>query len=119
MRRSPTSTGASSKIACSRSTTPPRRCTTSRCGRRYSATPASFAPLSSENRVDRLALPLALDPLVLDQVRLLAHPEPLEHGRGARVARLEPADHAVQIVGLERKLEHRLGRLGRVAVALV
>ena len=40
-------------------------------------------PLAVEQGVDDLALPLALDVLVLDHVRLLAHPEALEDARDA------------------------------------
>src|SRR6478736_2344971 len=53
-------------------------------------------PLTREHRVDELALPLALDPLVLDEVRLTTHPELLQHAGRASVARLESSDHAVQ-----------------------
>src|SRR3954471_7503429 len=84
-----------------------------------SATLARCAPLSSEDRVDRLAAPLALAPLVLDEVRLLTHAEPLEHAHRPRVARLDAAVDAVQAVRVERELDDRLGRLGRVAVTLV
>src|SRR4051795_146714 len=84
-----------------------------------SATLARCAPLSSEDRVDRLARPFALDELGLDQVRLLAHAEPLEHAHRRRVARLDAGADAVQAVGAERELDDCLGRLGRVAVTLV
>src|SRR3954471_2758327 len=87
--------------------------------RRCSATLARCAPLSSEDRVDRLARPLALDPVVLDQVCLLTHAKPLEHAHRRRVARLDAAADAVQPVRAERELDDRLGRLGRVAVTLV
>src|SRR5690349_10713023 len=80
---------------------------------------ARCAPLSSEDRVDRLALPLPLDPLRLDQMRLLAHAQPLEHAHRRRVARLDAAVDAVQAVRVEREPDDRLGRLGRVAVTLV
>src|SRR5690349_371815 len=87
--------------------------------RRCSATVARYAPLSSEDRVDRLARPFALDHLGLDQVRLLAHAEPLEHAHRRRVARLDAGADAVQPVRAEREFDDRLGRLGRVAMTLV
>src|SRR6476619_3759087 len=83
-----------------------------------SETLARGAPLLSEDRVDRLAVPLALAPRVLDQVRLPAHAESLKHAHRRRVARLDAAVDAVQAVRGERELDDRLGRLGRVAVTL-
>src|SRR3954471_18950118 len=77
------------------------------------------APLAREQGVDELALPLALDPFVLAQVRLAPHAELLEHARRGAVARLQPAAHAMQPVGPERDRQHAGGRLGRVAAALV
>jgi hypothetical protein len=52
-------------------------------------------PLPFEEGVDELALPLALDELVLDEVRLPAHAQPLEHPFRGRVSGLKPADHAM------------------------
>src|SRR4051794_38019130 len=88
-------------------------------GPRVRIPPPPLAPLAGEDRVDRLARPLAFDPVVLEQVRLLAHAEPLEHAHRRRVARLDARRDAVQVIAAERELEHRRGRLGRVAVALV
>jgi len=76
-------------------------------------------PLAGEDRVDELALPLALDPLVLDEVRLAAHAELLEHAGGADVAWLQPTDDTVEAESLEREREHRPRRLRRVALPLV
>src|SRR5262245_34037078 len=76
-------------------------------------------PLARQQRVDDLALPLALDPLVLDEVRLVTHPELLEDAGGATVARLEASDHAVQADDLEGKGEQRPRRLRRVAVSVM
>ena len=72
-----------------------------------------------EDRVDELALPLALDPLVLDEVRLTTHPELLQYAGRASVARLETSDHAVQPDDLEGIGEHRPRRFRRVAVSLM
>src|SRR6478672_3478331 len=77
------------------------------------------APLLLEDRVDELALPFVLHPLVLDEVCLEAHAELLEDPRGAGVARLGAADHAVQPERAERERQQRGGGLGRLSVALV
>jgi len=53
------------------------------------------------------------------EVRLLAHPELLQHSGRASVARLEPPDHAVQADDLEAKGEHRPRRFRRVAVSVM
>src|SRR5437879_2834233 len=76
-------------------------------------------PLALEDGVHQLALPLALDELVLDQVALAAHPDPLEDAGRGRVAYLQPADHAVQIEIVETQLEQRTRRLGGESPALV
>ena len=76
-------------------------------------------PGTREHRVDELALPLALDPLVLDEVRLTTHPELLQYAGRASVARLETSDHAVQPDDLEGIGEHRPRRFRRVAVSLM
>ena len=52
-------------------------------------------------------------------MRLLAHPELLQHSGRASVARLEPPDHAVQADDLEAKGEHRPRRFRRVAVPVM
>jgi len=52
-------------------------------------------------------------------VRLAPHAELLEHARRGRVARFEAAGDAVQAVVLERMVEQRARRLGRVAAAVV
>src|SRR3954464_12304193 len=76
-------------------------------------------PLALEQGVDELALPLALDPLVLAQVRLAPHPEPLQHARRRAVARFQGPADAVQPVCLEADLQHGRGGLRRIAAALV
>src|SRR2546430_16083446 len=72
-----------------------------------------------QERVDELALPLALDELVLDEVGLLPHPEPLEDARGGVVARLQAAGDAVQAKLVERQCEDHASRLGRIPAAVV
>src|SRR5262249_20070383 len=72
-------------------------------------------PLALQDRVHELALPLALHPLVLDELALEAHPELLEHAGGRGVTGLGPTDHAVKPGG-ERPVEDRAGRLRRVAL---
>ena len=95
---------------------PARRSSRSRCGSRSCASCAGPAsPLALEQGVDDLALPLALDVLVLDQVRLLAHAEALEHARRRGVARLEAPEDAVGAELVERECEERRGGLRRVA----
>src|SRR5919197_5475918 len=79
----------------------------------------SRSPFARQYGVDRLALPLALDPLVLSQLGLAAHAELFQDARGGGVARLQPAVDAVQIVGREREREDGAGRFGRVAAAVV
>ena len=49
-------------------------------------------PLTVEDREDELALPLALDPLVFDEVRLAPQAELFEHAGRRGVPRLQPAD---------------------------
>ena len=77
------------------------------------------APLPVEDRVDELALPLALDPLVLDEVRLAPQAELFEHPRRRGVPRLQPANHPVQAEAVEGDTEERPRRLGREAMAAV
>ncbi len=73
-----------------------------------------------EDGVDQLALPLALDELVLDQVALAAHPDPFENAGRGRVAR--PQDGRSRGAGRDRRrhlLEQRPGRLGGESLPLV
>ena len=66
-------------------------------------------PFVVEDRVDQLALPFVLDPFVLDQVRLLPHPQLLQDAGGRGVTCLGSADHAMQFQVLERQPEDRCG----------
>src|SRR3954447_5572177 len=91
---------------------------TSRTGTRRTL-PVQLPPLPVEERVDELALPLALDPLVLDEKRLAPHTELLEHPRGAEIAGLGPADQAVPAHRLERNRQDRPRDFCRIAAALV
>ena len=68
---------------------------------------------------DALALPLAANPLVLDQRRLAAHARPLQHAARRHVARFETAAHAVQLDLVEGDVEQGDRRLGGVAASLV
>ena len=62
---------------------------------------AGTVPLAPEDRVDQLVGPLALDELVLDQVRLTAHAVALHHPGGRPVAAVAPADDPVQAKVME------------------
>src|SRR5690349_7881992 len=75
-------------------------------------------PLRREEGIDQLALPFALHPLVLDEVRLETHAELLEHARRGGVARLGAADQPVAAHRLEHERQQRPRRLGRVPPSL-
>ncbi len=76
-------------------------------------------PLAGQERENELALPLALDELVLDEVRFLPHPQPLEHTGRCRVPSLEAADHAMQVELLEGEPQKEARRLGCEAATVV
>ena len=76
-------------------------------------------PLGREDRVDQLALPLALHEGVLDEVGLAAHAEPLQDACRRGVAGIERAGHAVQAEVVERDAQQRPSHLGRIAETLM
>src|SRR5215469_10190662 len=77
------------------------------------------APLMVEDGVDQLLAPPAPDDLVMDEMRLPAHPEPFQETRGGRVLGRAAADDPVQAQRIEPQPEHDLGRLGGQAPAVV
>src|SRR5215510_1688752 len=74
--------------------------------------PAGTLPLAPEDRVDQLVGPLALDELVLDQVRLAAHAVALHYPGGPEVTAVAPADDPVQVQAFEPEPQQGRGRLG-------
>ena len=76
-------------------------------------------PLVLQDRVDELALPFALHPLVLDEVRLEAHAELLEHPRRRRCCAPRAGRSRGGSPMPEGPVEQRARGLGRVALALV
>ena len=83
------------------------------------AAPADVPPTRGEDGVDDLVGPLALDPLVLHQVGLAAHAEPLQDRRRRGVAGVDASAHPVGAEPGEGQVDHGGGRLGGVAVAPV
>src|SRR5260370_41006600 len=72
-----------------------------------------------EYGVDEFLAPLALDGLVMDEVRFLAHPESLHEAGGCCVLGRAAANDPVQAQVVEPPPEHYLGRLSGPALALV
>src|SRR5262245_2699511 len=77
-----------------------------------------LAPLDGEHRVHERVSPLALEHLVVHEVRLAPHAEPFHHPYGCFVARIAPPEHAVQSEYVEAEAQHLACRLGGEAAAL-
>src|SRR5690606_18923587 len=78
-----------------------------------------LVPFTVEHRVDELAAPFALEPLVLDQVRLEPHAQPLHEAGGGAVACVAAALDTVEASLLEPEAQQLAGRLIRVPLAMV
>ncbi len=78
----------------------------------------SAAPLVLEDRVDPGVGPVALEPHVLAEVRLVPHPDTQAQGDGRVVARIEFGVDPVQPQVAEREVEQQCRRLTRVSLAL-
>jgi hypothetical protein len=74
-------------------------------------------PLLFQNREVKLVAPPALKPLVLDEVRLLPHPEPGCQTSRTVIFGIDPGHHAVKAEVVERQMQYPVRGFGRVALA--
>src|SRR6185437_4860550 len=87
-------------------------------GSRHGA-PANGPPLACKDAVYDLVGPLALDELVLDEMRLTAHAEALQYRRRGRVTGVEAPTHAMRAELVERNIDHCARGLRRIPDAAV
>ena len=66
-----------------------------------------------QGHIDLIA-PVALEPLVADQVRLLAHPEPGTESQRCLIARIDPCDHTVKTELVKGQMEQGMSSLSGV-----
>ncbi len=68
-----------------------------------------------QSHVDLIA-PVVLEPLVADEVRFLAHPEPGTQSQRCLIARIDPCDHAVKAEIVKGQMEQGMSSLSGVTV---
>lgn len=86
------------------------------------ADPAALSaggPLATQDGIDQVAAPLALEPAALQQVALKAHPSPFQHGGQAGVAVVAGGADPMLAALDEQVVQQPADRLGGIAIPLV
>src|SRR5829696_9854309 len=73
-------------------------------------------PLTFQQAEVQFITPLALEPLVLHQMRLLTHAEPSRHSNRGHVASIDAGNDAVQGHVIESQVEDGMCRLGGISL---